>query len=295
VLRRFLTLETAVRWGVGRCPAIRAGLALFGALGLGAARSCSALAQQLPECPHAERCARATSGSADERVALGPKPIERAAPAHEREAASPAREGLPREREAWPPERGVLPPMDHWTSPPSAAEEEARFSVGAELGLWLVTGLQPQLSTGPMLRVRLAAASIGSVALSGALGFRPMFSKGSELGLTYDLQALALALCPVPWQVRAGELSVCGQLQGGRIAASQVNVSGATSAWLEIGPSAAARIRLWPESYFAVTLGFPIRLMRAHFDYVRGSDGAQESFSTSRVGMQLELGLGLSN
>jgi hypothetical protein len=180
-----------------------------------------------------------------------------------------------------------------------AAERASAFRVSVEVGLGLATGLQPAATVGPSLRLRASLAGLGSVALSGNFGLAQVQSFPTEANgtLSYQPVQLGVAVCPPAWQLWLSELTLCADLRVGRIgvrAAGFLQRNGrAYELWPEVAASASARTALLGPSYLHLRLGVPIRLVLPDFRYRDSQGGERSAFAMSRLGVELELGVGV--
>jgi hypothetical protein len=180
-----------------------------------------------------------------------------------------------------------------------ATERASAFGVGVEAGFGVATGLQPRATIGPSLRLRASLAGLGSVALSGSLGLQQVQSFPTEATgtLSYQPMQFGVSVCPPAWQLWLSELTLCADLRVGRISVRGSDFSrqnrSAHELWPEIAATASARTALLGPSYLHLRLGVPIRLVLPEFRYLDSRGTERPAFAMSRLGVELELGVGV--
>jgi hypothetical protein len=165
-------------------------------------------------------------------------------------------------------------------------------------GVAFASGLQPEFTFAPTIAGRLAVAAVGSIVMSASAGLprEQTIGDGERGRLEYSVIAGGLVLCAPSWWVGSSELAACAAA-----AIGNVHVSGrdflasetTNELWVEVGPQLLGRAQVLGPAFVQLTLEAPIRLRAPAFAYTSSLGRTETAFEMARVGIQVELALGV--
>lgn len=166
-------------------------------------------------------------------------------------------------------------------------------------GVAFVSGLQPAFTFGPILAGRVVLAAIGGVGLTLSAGLpRDQVLSGGEAGtLSYQILSARLAVCAPSWWVGSSELAGCAAAGLGNVHVRSRSFLARNDSrdelWADVGPQLLGRARLFGFAFAQASLAAPIRLRAPEFAYTSASGRTQSAFSTARLGLQVEIAVGV--
>jgi hypothetical protein len=203
------------------------------------------------------------------------------------------------------PEPSRAAPADQPGRAPAHNEKAAdapALAFGLDVGMAMVTGLQPKGTLAPAAELRLAWHDLVVATAGGGMGLEQeqTVDDGAidgtiEQGLWY----LALSGCIVALRPSfGGGLELCARFALGELQAQASDFAVENLAldqvWTELGPELNVRAPLvWP-LYVRVGLGLPVRLSQPELIYRRSNDQLTSAFEVAPVGFLGELALGVS-
>jgi hypothetical protein len=182
---------------------------------------------------------------------------------------------------------------------PAAYAAGNAFRWDVSTGVGFVSGLQPEFTFGPVISGRVSVAGIGSVGLTLNAGLpKDQTLPGGERGtLEYQAVAARLGICAPSWWVGSSELAGCITGGIGNLHARGRNFGVRNGArdelWGDVGPHVLGRAQVLGPAFVQLSLAAPIRLRTPEFAYTNSAGRAESAFSVARVGLLVEIAVGV--